>query len=43
MNIEIKNLNNLTNDEKETLIRLAEKANKKSKVFVLKKTKTTIS
>ena len=25
MNIEIKNLNNLTNDEKETLIRLAEK------------------
>ena len=37
MNIEIKNLNNLTNDEKETLIRLAEKANKKSKVFVLKK------
>lgn len=33
MNIEIKNLNNLTNDEKETLIRLAEKANKKSKVF----------
>ena len=33
MNIEIKNLDNLTNDEKKTLIRLAEKANRKSKAF----------
>ena len=37
MNIEIKNLDNLTEDEKETFNRLIEKANKKSKVFVLKK------
>lgn len=34
MNIELKNLDNLTNDEKETLIKLVKKANKKSKVFV---------
>lgn len=34
MNIELKNLDNLTNDEKETLIKLVKKANEKSKVFV---------
>lgn len=34
MNIEIKNLDNLTNDEKTTLIKLVKKANEKSKVFV---------
>lgn len=38
MNIEIKNLDNLTNDEKTTLIKLFNKANEKSnekpKVFV---------
>ncbi len=33
MNIEIKNLDNLTEEEKETFNRLVEKANKKSKVF----------
>ena len=33
MNIEIKNLDNLTEDEKETFNRLVAKANKKSKVF----------
>lgn len=33
MNIEIKNLDNLTEKEKETFSRLVEKSNKKSKVF----------
>lgn len=33
MNIEIKNLNNLTADEKQTLEKLVEKANRESKVF----------
>lgn len=39
MNIEIANLDNLTEDEKETFNRLVEKANRKSKVFKPEKNK----